>query len=282
VSTEQFARLLRQIGSAEIALIEQSPDGHLLLGPLGEKLVEHYSFYAVFQTSEDYRVLLGSKQIGVLPTDRVFVPEMTIILSGRRWRIIAVHSRDKVIEVTQDRAGTPPPFGGSGGLVHDGVVQKMKDVFAGNGLPAYLDTTGAQLLEDARSEFRRLGLDHRSICRTGGNGDLVATWAGTIKTSTLSLKLKGMGFKTVDHDGILEVEEPSSGRSLVAVLEAIAEQEPDEVAGESLPGLENVMSEKFHRYLSPDLLFEDATSSLVDLKAVPQLARSILGNNSVG
>ena len=59
-------------------------------------LVEHYSFYAVFQTSEDYRVLLGSKQIGVLPADRVFVPDMAIILSGRRWRIVEVHSREKV------------------------------------------------------------------------------------------------------------------------------------------------------------------------------------------
>ena len=280
VSTEQFTRLLRQMGSAEIALVEQAPDGNLLLGPLGEKLVEHYSFYAVFQTSEDYRVLLGSKQIGVLPVDRVFVPDMTIILSGKRWRIIAVHSREKVIEVTQDRAGTPPPFGGSGGLVHDGVVRKMKVVLSGKGMPAYLDATGAQLLEDARSEFRRLGFDRRSICHTGDSGRLVATWAGTIKTSTLSLKLKSMGFKTVDHDGFLEVEDQSSGQPLVAALEAIAEQTPDDVAGESLAGLENVMSEKFHRYLSPDLLFEDATSSLVDLQAMPQLARSIIGHDA--
>ena len=280
VSAEQFTRLLRQMGSAEIALIEQAPDGNLLLGPLGEKLVEHYSFYAVFQTSEDYRVLLGSKQIGVLPADRVFVPDMTIILSGRRWRIIAVHSREKVIEVTQDRAGTPPPFGGSGGLVHDGVVRKMKAVLYGKGMPAYLDATGAQLLEDARSEFRRLGFDRRSICHTGDSGRLVATWAGTIKTSTLSLKLKSMGFKTVDHDGFLEVEDQSSGQPLVAALETLAEQTPDDVAGESLAGLESVMSEKFHRYLSPDLLFEDATSSLVDLQAIPQLARSIIGHDA--
>ena len=280
VSTEQFTRLLRQMGSAEIALVEQAPDGNLLLGPLGEKLVEHYSFYAVFQTSEDYRVLLGSKQIGVLPADRVFVPDMTIILSGRRWRIIAVHSREKVIEVTQDRAGTPPPFGGSGGLVHDGVVRKMQAVFSGKGMPLYLDATGAELLEDARTEFRRLGLDRRSICHTGDSGRLVATWAGTIKTSTLSLKLKSMGFKTVDHDGFLEVEDQSSGQPLVAALEAIAEQTPDDVAGESLAGLESVMSEKFHRYLSPDLLFEDATSSLVDLQAMPQLAGSIIDHDA--
>ena len=280
VSTEQFTRLLRQMGSAEIALVEQAPDGNLLLGPLGEKLVEHYSFYAVFQTSEDYRVLLGSKQIGVLPADRVFVPDMTIILSGKRWRIIAVHSREKVIEVTQDRAGTPPPFGGSGGLVHDGVVRKMKVVLSGKGMPAYLDATGAQLLEDARSEFRRLGFDRRSICDTGDSGRLVATWAGTIKTSTLSLKLKSMGFKTVDHDGFLEVEDQSSGQPLVAALETLAEQTPDDVAGEPLSGLECPISEKCHRYLSPDLLFEDATSSLVDLQAIPQLARSIIGHDA--
>ena len=125
-----------------------------------------------------------------------------------------------------------------------------------------------------------LGFDRRSICHTGDSGLLVATWAGTIKTSTLSLKLKSMGFKTVDHDGFLEVEDQSSGQPLVAALEAIAEQTPDDVAGESLAGLENVMSEKFHRYLSPDLLFEDATSSLVDLQAMPQLARSIIGHDA--
>ena len=237
VSTEQFARLLRQMGSAEIALIEQAPDDTLLLGALGEKLVEHYSFYAVFQTSEDYRVLLGSKQIGVLPMTRVFVPDMTIILSGRRWRIIGVHSRAKVIEVTQDRTGTPPPFDGGSGLIHDGVVRKMKAVLSGNGVPAYLDTTAAELLEDARSEFRRLRLDHRSICESGENARLVATWAGTIKTSTLSLKLKSMGFKAMDHDGFLEVEEPSSGHTLVAALEAMARQTPADVAGEFADGL---------------------------------------------
>ena len=281
VSTSQFARLLRHMGSPEIALIEQAPDGSLLLGSMGEKLVEHYSFYAVFQTSEDYRVLSGSNQIGVLPATRVFVPDMTIILSGRRWRIVAVHSRDKVIEVTHDRSGRPPPFGGSSGLVHDGVVQKMKAVFSGEEVPAYLDTTAAHLLEHARSEFCRLGLDRQSICVTGDRGRLVATWTGTIKTSTLSLKLKSMGFKTVSHDGFLEVEVQSSGPPVEAALEEIASQLPEDVGGQSLAGLESVMSEKFHRYLSPDLLLEDATSSLVDLEALPQLARDILGHNAV-
>ena len=74
-----FARLLRDLGSAETALVEQAPDGTLLLGPQGERLVEHYSFYAVFQSTEEFRVVAGGRQIGSLPATNVFVPDMTII-----------------------------------------------------------------------------------------------------------------------------------------------------------------------------------------------------------
>ena len=97
----------------------------------------------------------------------------------------------------------------------------------------------------------------------------------------LGLKLKSMGFKTVDHDGFLEVEDLASGQSVETALGAIAKQSPDDVAAQSLSGLESVMSEKFHCYLSPDLLLEDATSSLVDLRAMPRLARSIIGHDAV-
>ena len=97
----------------------------------------------------------------------------------------------------------------------------------------------------------------------------------------LGLKLKSMGFKTVDHDGFLEVEAQPSGQAVEAALGTMAEQTSDDVAGESLSGLESVMLEKFHCYLSPDLLLEDATSSLVDLRAMPRLARSIIGHDAV-
>ena len=70
-----------------------------------------------------------------------------------------------------------------------------------------------------------------------------------------------------------------SGQSVEATLGVIANQTPDDMAAQSLPGLENIMPEKFHQYLSADLLLEDATSRLVDLGALPQLARSIIGSD---
>lgn len=90
-----FARLLRRLGHPEVALIEQSPDGTLLLGPAGERIVEHYSFYAVFETPDEYRVLFGSRTLGTIPIVTPLAPDVTIIFAGRRWRVRAVHERTR-------------------------------------------------------------------------------------------------------------------------------------------------------------------------------------------
>ena len=275
VSPALFARLLRDIGSAETALIDQALDGTLLLGPEGEKLAEHYSFYAVFQSAEEYRVVAAGRQIGTLPATNVFVPEMTIVLSGRRWRITQVHSKDRVIEVSGDRVGRPPPFGGGGGQVHDRIIEKMKEVLSDGEVPRYLDKAAARLLQDARSEFQRLRLDVRSVCSLGEGNFLVATWAGTVKTSTLALLLKAMGHRVTAHDGFLEIDQASALIPVESALQNIASG-PADTGQPSLPGIEQCMTEKYHRYLSRDLLYEDAVSSVVDIPAMPELAKKII------
>ena len=272
-------RLLRDLGSPESALIEQAPDGTLLLGPEGERLAEHYSFYAVFQSAEEYRVVAAGRQIGTLPATNVFVPEMTIVLSGRRWRITQVHSKDRVIEVSRDRVGRPPTFGGGGGQVHDRIIEKMKEVFSDSQVPRYLDKAAAGLLQDARSEFRRLRLETRSVCSLGERNFLVATWAGTVKTFTLALLLKTMGYRVTAHDGFLEIEQGSAQIPVESALQNLASA-PTDSSQISLPGIEQCMSEKYHRYLGPDLLYEDAVTSVVDLAAMPMLIERILAADS--
>ena len=276
VGPQTFTRLLRQIGNPEVALIEQGPDGDLLLGTKGERLVEHYSFYAVFQTYQEYRVTAGGKLIGTVSTQNVFTLGMTIILSGRRWRITGVYDQDKVIEVTAYSAGRPPAFDGDGNpLIHDRVIEKMKEVLSDTDVPTYLDTEAASILERARSEFKRMGLQHRSICNTGERNAIIATWAGTVKTSSLALQLQAMGHTVTTFDGFLDIHE-NNRQSAESALEEIAKSKT-KLGSDLLFGMKNMMTEKYHCFLSDDLLIEDAISSRVDLSALPELAGRIIG-----
>ena len=271
-----FARLLKHIGGSEMALIEQAPDGTLLLGRKGERLVKHHSFYAVFQTPEEYRIVVDGKQLGTLPvTGTMLAPGMRIIFSGRRWYITAVHDKNKVIEVTTDWAGQPPPFGGNVGVIHDRVVEKMKEIFSGGNLPVYLDEDAKRLLGNARFEFRQMNFDRWSIYKIDEQSRLLATWAGTVKTSTLALALRTMGYTVASHDGFLDITYKKSVQPVEAALKEIAFSAPNS-AHRLLSGKENLMTEKFHPYLSLDLLLEEAASSRIDLTALPELAHSII------
>ena len=271
-----FARLLRQLGSPEVALIEQAPDGVLLLGREGERLVEHYSFYAVFQTPQEYRIVDGHKLLGTLPVVMVVTPGMTIVFSGRRWRITRIHDGDRVIEVTADRVGQPPKFGGAGGAIHDRVANKMREVLLGEDRPVYLDATAAILLEGARAEFRRLGFERSSVRGIGQRHSLIATGVGTIKTSTLALALRAKGYSVMTDDGFLDVRWPESIRPVAEALETIARSGPVPVAKVASSD-SNLSTEKFHRYLSRELLIEDVASSRLDVAGLPQLARRVVG-----
>ena len=275
VDSRLFARLLRNLGAPEVALIEQAPDGTLLLGPRGEQLVEHYSFFAVFQTPEEYRIIADGKLLGTLPILMILTVGMSIVFSARRWRITGIDDRDKVIEVAADRAGRAPHFGGGGGAIHDTVAERMRDVLSSDDYPVYLDQGAIRLLREARAEFRRLGLSGRSMCEVGEGSYVLATWAGTVKTSSLALALRTMGYTATIHDGFLEVRCDRRTETPVVALERIAGS-ANVSSASVLSGAENLRTEKFHRYLSSELLVEDAISSRIDLDALPALASRLL------
>ena len=272
-----FARLLRRLGEKDVALVEQAPDGVLLLGSQGERIIEHYSFYAVFQTPEEFRITNNGKTLGTLPVNMVLAPNMTIVFSGRRWRIKAIHDKEKEIEVVADQTGRPPRFGGSGGVIHDKVVEKMRAVLEGTSVPIYLDQNSVCMLDDARHQYRRLRLYARQICKIGERSRLIATWAGTKKTSTLSLALRTKGYRTTTFDGFIDADNEDNLEPIETALRQIASS--TSVDAESvLSGEQNLMVEKYDRFLGEHLLREETIHSRLDLGALPALARKITDN----
>ncbi|MWD27451.1 DEAD/DEAH box helicase [Aquicoccus sp. SCR17] len=276
VTTEVFADVLRAIGHPETGLIEQSGSGLLLLGPAGEKLVEHYSFYAVFQTPEEFRLVAEGRDLGTLPIDNVLAPGMLLIFSGRRWVVQEIHDREKVIMVKPAKAGVPPVFGGDPGDIHDKVIDRMFAMLEGGTQPAYMDAASLKMLADARAHYDQLGFRTTNIQAIGERTSIIATRAGTVKTSTLALAFRSEGFSVEQHDGFLMVEAGDETPDLRALLADLRSGEPVDL----FAGAGNLMSEKFHPYLSSALLVLDAASSKLSVQALPDVVAAIVRKGS--
>lgn len=269
-----FMDVLRALGKPEAGLIEQSDGGLLLLGHLGEKLVEHYSFYAVFQTPEEYRLIFGGKELGTLPIVNVMAPGMMLIFSGQRWVIQEVDDRDKVIMVIPSKGGTPPIFGGDPGDIHDEVIKRMFDVLEGDTTRVYMDREARALLDEARRHYMQLGFAASSVVSLGKNSFAVATKVGTIKTNTLALALRGAGFEVESHDGFLTTRARDGAPDIFYALSRIAAGKECVLFNDQT----NLIFEKYHAYLTRDLLELDALSSKIDRDSLKHVAENILAS----
>ncbi len=272
VTSEMFLDVLRALGRPETGLIEQSSDGLLLLGSSGEKLVEHYSFYAVFQTPEEFRLIANGKELGTLPVDNILTPGMLLIYSGRRWLVQEIHDIERVIIVSPAKAGIPPIFGGDPGAIHDRVIQRMFDILEGDAEPVYMDQASLELLKEARQNYDRMGIAATAIVETGESSHILATRCGTVKTTTLALALGAEGFQITQHDGFLTVESDKEEQPLRQVLHNVSSGGGVDLFTHS----PNLVFEKFHNHLTPELLQQDALSTRLDLTSLRQTCELLL------
>ncbi|MDF1671264.1 MAG: DEAD/DEAH box helicase [Pelagimonas sp.] len=270
VTTAMFTDVLRALGHPETGLIEQTDGGLLLLGQNGERLVEHYSFFAVFKTPEEYRLVSNGRDLGTLPIDNILSPGMMLIFSGRRWVVQEIHDREKVILVKPAKAGVPPVFGGDQGEIHDRVIARMFDLLEGSTKHLYMDAHSLEMLEEARLNYSRMGFTDASLVNLGEETTIIATRVGTMKTTTLALALRSFGFAVEQYDGFLQVGEGDETPSLTEVLKRIGEGEVVDL----FAGAGNLLTEKFHPYLTRELLELDAVSSRLEPQSIVKIVET--------
>lgn len=274
VEAPAFVDVLRAMGSHEHALIEQASDGLLLLGGGGEKLVEHYSFYAVFQTPEEYRLVANGRELGTLPVDNLIAPGMLLIFSGRRWQVVEVHDRDRVILVVPAKAGIPPIFGGDPGNIHDRVIERMFALLESDHRPIYMDKAALDLLSEARGNYAQLKFNPGRIAQMGDDSFILATRSGTLKTTTLALALRAYGFSVQTHHGFLEVFGKDETPPLIETLTGLSSGNEVDLFEHS----PNLIFEKFHPHLTEALLKSDAMSARLQLDALASLCDQIVAD----
>lgn len=274
VDQPTFTAILRDLGRHH--LLQQQADGLLLPGHEGERLLSHYSFYASFRTSSDYRLVADGYTLGSLPVDRPILPGTFLIFSGARWRVISVDTAQRVIELTAAEAGRPPVFPGTGGEVADGVRHAMRRLYRSSEIPRYLDATARTLLAEGRAAFHAYGHATNRIF-SWSSETILFPWRGDRIMNTLAVVLAGRGF-AVGQDGLAITIGNCSPAELMALIGKLATQpapDPEALAAT----VRAKVHDKYDRYLCEEVLncayaaraldVPGAWASLAELASLP-------------
>jgi len=271
VDQPMFVRLLRELGARNVLM--RSPDGTLLHAPVGEQIVNHYSFYTAFQTSEEFKVVAGSTVLGTLPLTGPVAEKSLILFAGRRWRVVTVDDAAKIIEVVAAQGGRAPRFSGSAGLVHPRIHEEMYWLLCHRETPRFLDQQAAALLQEARGQFKRNQLHQQSILPH--NGDcLVFLWAGDLVAGTLLVQLQALGFVGCSF-GVGLVIENTTPDELRACLRSLAESGLHDTAVLAST-VANRHVDRYDTLLPDDLLSENHASASLDTAGAISTLRHLL------
>lgn len=267
VTKPDFLSLLKGMGEKE--LIVQDSSGLLLPGELGERLINHYEFYTAFTSDEEFRLLRDGKPLGSLPVSKPLTKGQRIIFGGRRWQVLDVDLEAKVIMVTPARGGEPPQFDGLGAQVDDRVRLEMRNVLMETPPCPFLDKHAQALLEEARSNFRALGLSGTAIVGSASVSH-VATWRGDYTNDALALLLRHVGIQCENTGLFLEVA--FGGEDTLRALRVVGQMDITDVEP-ILENVENMIREKWDWALPRSLLMKSFASSHLDLQAAVSTAR---------
>lgn len=252
VTSADFVELLRHVASKEVGLVEQAPDGTLMLGARGEPLVQAKEFYALFESGPEWKLVVGARPLGTIPLTNVVAVGNLVVFAGRRWQIEGVDERRKVLQVVPHKGGRVPVFERrQGEASHDRLVAEMREVYRSDDVPAFLDATAKELLAEGRQTYRHLKLDDLTTVTDGSDLNLFV-WRGTAFSAVLAVALAMAGLNAEPHDfgvtiaGATEAEVESAIAKLRAMTAADWEQLPDFI--------KNIQAGKFDEDVPIELL----------------------------
>jgi ATP-dependent Lhr-like helicase len=270
VSQSQFAALLR--GLAEHDLIEQVPQGELILGLLGERITASFDFYVAFQTADEFVIRCGQEEIGKLPATVIPPVGEHLLLAGKRWQVREIIFAKKLVLVSLSPGKKPTPFPGSSGEMHTRVIREMKKVLLSSDEPAYLDQGSKTLLRAARQTAFIVRLDATDVV-FGRQNIQWFPWVGTRTMRTLSLLARSA--KIAHETDLLSITyHLSSPEEFHTHLREVSKSQPDAVALARL--MPNKAIEKFDDFVPEPLLDEANSRSRLNVSEAYEAAATVV------
>ena len=186
ITQDDYRVLLRHL--IENDHIQRTEGGGLVVGLTGERVVNNYKFYAVFQENIDYTVRTGSEQLGTI----VKPPPVgdKIAIAGRVWAVDEVDHLRREVWCTLVKGRIPAYFGDCAGDIHTHILERMFSVLAEDKTYPYLMPHAVTRLAEAREAFRKSGMAGNPLVNLGGQMWALFPWLGSYAFIALERFLK--------------------------------------------------------------------------------------------
>lgn len=262
LTKDEFIGLVRHLGEKEILMQESS--GLLLHGRIGEKFVNHYTFYTAFTTEEEFRLVSSGHTLGSLPVSQMLTIGQRILFAGKTWLVDSIDEAQRTIYVTRTKGGIPPIFSGSPGRTHTKVRQRMKQLLESNEIPVFLDVVSKRFLSEARETYAARGLATSPFIDLGREVQIL-TWLGDATNEAIACLLKRRGY-TANASGP-GVEVMKGDQTTEDIMDALIDAGIDEPPPLDmlLEDVSNLQREKWDWVLPEDLLRKAYASLYLDI-----------------
>ncbi len=186
ISQEDYRVLLRHL--VETDHIQRTEQGGLIVGLAGERVVNSFKFYGVFEENEEYTVRSEAQELGTI----VMPPPVgeKLAIAGHVWVVLDVDRKRHLVYCEQVKGNIPAYFGLCPGDLHTRILRRMRQVLREERQYPYLMKNAVARLEQARFTAVRSGTGEHPMIHLGGNMWCLLPWVGTYTFLTMERFLK--------------------------------------------------------------------------------------------
>ena len=199
ITQEDYRVLLRHLIATDH--IQQTEQGGLIVGLAGERVINSFKFYGVFQESEEYTVRSESQELGTVVSPPPVGEKLAI--AGHVWQVLDVDHKRRLIYCQQVKGSVPAYFGQCPGDLHTKILTRMRRVLQEDRQYPYLMKNAVALLEQARFTAAHSGAAEKPLINLGGNMWCLLPWVGTYTFLTMERFLK---IKCADRLGLRNLD----------------------------------------------------------------------------
>ena len=275
ITQDDYRVLLRHL--LETGHISRTENGGLILGLAGERIVNNYRFYAVFQENIEYTVHAGTEQLGTI----VKPPPVgdKIAIAGRVWAVDEVDHKRREVWCTLVKGRIPAFFGLVAGDIHTRILERMQEVLREDKTYPYLMPHATCRLAEARNLFRQTGMDKCPLMHLGGNMWALFPWLGSYAFLALERFLKircgarlGLRGLNAARPYYMQFTMRTGEEDFYRIVCEEAEKDLDPM--ELLYPKENPVFEKYDEFVPPELVRRGFALGVLDVEGMKARVRT--------